>query len=65
MQRQGSAVSRFPTSPGLVLEVVTCAQDAEMVVRPGDLLPTEIIAAWKAGSDFVKIFPTDHVGGGE
>jgi 2-keto-3-deoxy-6-phosphogluconate aldolase len=36
-----------------------------MVVRPGDLLPTEIIAAWKAGSDFVKIFPTDHVGGGE
>jgi 2-dehydro-3-deoxyphosphogluconate aldolase/(4S)-4-hydroxy-2-oxoglutarate aldolase len=27
------------------------------------LTPTEIIAAWKAGSDFVKIFPTGHVGG--
>jgi 2-dehydro-3-deoxyphosphogluconate aldolase/(4S)-4-hydroxy-2-oxoglutarate aldolase len=26
------------------------------------LTPTEIIAAWKAGSDFVKIFPTGHVG---
>jgi 2-dehydro-3-deoxyphosphogluconate aldolase/(4S)-4-hydroxy-2-oxoglutarate aldolase len=27
------------------------------------LTPTEIIAAWKAGSDFVKIFPTGQVGG--
>jgi 2-dehydro-3-deoxyphosphogluconate aldolase/(4S)-4-hydroxy-2-oxoglutarate aldolase len=27
------------------------------------LTPTEIIAAWKAGADFVKIFPTGHVGG--
>ena len=27
------------------------------------LTPTEVIAAWKAGSDFVKIFPTGHVGG--
>jgi 2-dehydro-3-deoxyphosphogluconate aldolase/(4S)-4-hydroxy-2-oxoglutarate aldolase len=27
------------------------------------LTPTEVIAAWKAGADFVKIFPTGHVGG--
>jgi 2-dehydro-3-deoxyphosphogluconate aldolase/(4S)-4-hydroxy-2-oxoglutarate aldolase len=36
---------------------------ANVTVLPGALTPTEIIAAWKAGSDFVKIFPTGHVGG--
>ncbi len=30
---------------------------------PGALTPTEVIAAWKAGADFVKIFPTAPVGG--
>jgi 2-dehydro-3-deoxyphosphogluconate aldolase/(4S)-4-hydroxy-2-oxoglutarate aldolase len=35
----------------------------DVVVLPGALTPTEVIAAWKAGSDFVKIFPTGHVGG--
>jgi 2-dehydro-3-deoxyphosphogluconate aldolase/(4S)-4-hydroxy-2-oxoglutarate aldolase len=58
-----AAGARFLTSPGLVLEVVTCAKEAEIVVLPGALTPTEIIAAWKTGSDFVKIFPTGHVGG--
>jgi 2-dehydro-3-deoxyphosphogluconate aldolase/(4S)-4-hydroxy-2-oxoglutarate aldolase len=29
----------------------------------GALTPSEVIAAWKAGSDFVKLFPTGHVGG--
>ena len=60
-----AAGARFLTSPGLVLEVVTCAKENDIVVLPGALTPTEIIAAWKAGSDFVKIFPTGHVGGVE
>jgi 2-dehydro-3-deoxyphosphogluconate aldolase/(4S)-4-hydroxy-2-oxoglutarate aldolase len=57
------AGARFLTSPGFVPEVVAAARKAEVVVFPGTMTPTEIIAAWKAGSDFVKIFPTAPVGG--
>jgi len=55
--------ARFLTSPGFVPEVVAYARKAEVAVLPGALTPTEVIAAWKAGSDFVKIFPTGHIGG--
>jgi 2-dehydro-3-deoxyphosphogluconate aldolase/(4S)-4-hydroxy-2-oxoglutarate aldolase len=57
------AGARFLTSPGFVPEVVAYAKKTDVAVLPGALTPTEIIAAWKAGSDFVKIFPTGHVGG--
>lgn len=57
------AGARFLTSPGLVPEVVAYAKKADVVVFPGALTPTEIIAAWKEGADFVKIFPTAPVGG--
>jgi 2-dehydro-3-deoxyphosphogluconate aldolase/(4S)-4-hydroxy-2-oxoglutarate aldolase len=57
------AGARFLTSPGFVPEVVAYAREMDVVALPGALTPTEIIAAWKAGSDFVKIFPTGHVGG--
>ena len=53
----------FLTSPGLVPEVVEFALRNDVVVFPGALTPTEAIAAWKAGSDFVKIFPCEQVGG--
>ena len=57
------AGARFITSPGFVPEVVAYAKKVDVVVFPGALTPTEVIAAWKAGSDFVKIFPTAPVGG--
>jgi 2-dehydro-3-deoxyphosphogluconate aldolase/(4S)-4-hydroxy-2-oxoglutarate aldolase len=57
------AGARFLTSPGFVPEVVAYANKVNVVVLPGALTPTEIIAAWKSGSDLVKIFPTGHVGG--
>jgi 2-dehydro-3-deoxyphosphogluconate aldolase/(4S)-4-hydroxy-2-oxoglutarate aldolase len=57
------AGARFLTSPGFVPEVVAYARNANVVVFPGALTPTEIIAAWKAGSDFVKIFPATPAGG--
>jgi 2-dehydro-3-deoxyphosphogluconate aldolase/(4S)-4-hydroxy-2-oxoglutarate aldolase len=57
------AGARFLTSPGFVPEVVAYANKADVVVFPGALTPTEVIAAWKAGSDFVKIFPLAQVGG--
>jgi 2-dehydro-3-deoxyphosphogluconate aldolase/(4S)-4-hydroxy-2-oxoglutarate aldolase len=57
------AGASFLTSPGFVPEVVAYARKVDVCVFPGVLTPSEIIAAWKAGSDFVKIFPTGHVGG--
>lgn len=59
------AGARFLTSPGFVRKVVAYAKLTEVAVLPGALTPTEIIAAWKAGSDFVKIFPTTPVGGSQ
>jgi 2-dehydro-3-deoxyphosphogluconate aldolase/(4S)-4-hydroxy-2-oxoglutarate aldolase len=57
------AGAKFLTSPGLVLNVVDFAHKNEVVVFPGALTPTEVIAAWDAGADFVKIFPCAQAGG--
>jgi 2-dehydro-3-deoxyphosphogluconate aldolase/(4S)-4-hydroxy-2-oxoglutarate aldolase len=57
------AGAKFLTSPGLILEVVEFAIKNDVVVFPGALTPTEVITAWKAGADFVKIFPCASVGG--
>jgi 2-dehydro-3-deoxyphosphogluconate aldolase/(4S)-4-hydroxy-2-oxoglutarate aldolase len=59
------AGARFLTSPGFVSEVVAYAKKWDVVVFPGVLTATEVIAAWKAGADFVKIFPTAPVGGAD
>jgi 2-dehydro-3-deoxyphosphogluconate aldolase/(4S)-4-hydroxy-2-oxoglutarate aldolase len=61
--RAVGAGARFLTSPGFIPEVVEFALKHDIVVFPGALTPTEVIAAWKAGSDFVKVFPCDQVGG--
>lgn len=53
----------FLTSPGLDREIVEFALKCDVVVVPGVLTPSEIMAAWKAGCDFVKVFPCSHVGG--
>jgi 2-dehydro-3-deoxyphosphogluconate aldolase/(4S)-4-hydroxy-2-oxoglutarate aldolase len=53
----------FVTSTGLVHEVVDFALSRDVVVFPGALTPTEVIAAWKTGADFVKVFPAAPVGG--
>ncbi len=62
-QRCLDAGAQFLTSPGLVIEVVEFAVKHDVVVFPGALTPTEVIAAWKAGADFVKIFPCAGIGG--
>jgi len=53
----------FLTGPALVPEVVEFALKNDVVMIPGALTPSEVIAAWKAGADFVKIFPCAPVGG--
>jgi 2-dehydro-3-deoxyphosphogluconate aldolase / (4S)-4-hydroxy-2-oxoglutarate aldolase len=62
-QRCLDAGAKFLTSPGLVMEVVEFAVRKGLVVFPGVLTPTDVIMAWKAGADFVKIFPCAQVGG--
>ncbi len=57
------AGAKFLTSPGLVVEVVEFAARNDVAVLPGALTPTEIITAWKAGADLVKVFPCAQVGG--
>jgi 2-dehydro-3-deoxyphosphogluconate aldolase/(4S)-4-hydroxy-2-oxoglutarate aldolase len=58
-----AAGANFITSPGLDLDIVEFAAQAGVIVMPGVLTPSEIIAAVKAGADFVKIFPCSQVGG--
>jgi 2-dehydro-3-deoxyphosphogluconate aldolase/(4S)-4-hydroxy-2-oxoglutarate aldolase len=62
-QRCLDAGAHFLTSTGFVPEVVEFAAKKGVLVIAGALTPTEVINAWKAGSDFVKIFPCGQLGG--
>jgi 2-dehydro-3-deoxyphosphogluconate aldolase/(4S)-4-hydroxy-2-oxoglutarate aldolase len=55
--------ARFLTSTGMVPEVIGSAHKRGVVVIPGALTPTEVITAWKAGADYVKIYPAAAMGG--
>jgi len=57
------AGAQFLVSPGLNLETVEFAVSQGVLMMAGALTPTEVITAWKAGSDFVKVFPCGNVGG--
>lgn len=57
------AGATFLTSTGLVPEVVEFALKNDLVVFPGAMTPTDVIAAWRTGADFVKIFPCWPLGG--
>jgi 2-dehydro-3-deoxyphosphogluconate aldolase/(4S)-4-hydroxy-2-oxoglutarate aldolase len=62
-QRCIDAGAEFLVSPGFDLATVQFAKRQGKLMMAGALTPTEVIAAWKAGSDFVKIFPCGTVGG--
>ena len=57
------AGAEFLVSPGFDLGTVQLANRLGKPIMAGALTPTEVIAAWRAGSDFVKIFPCGTVGG--
>ena len=57
------AGAAFLTSPGFDAKLVEFAAKQEIAVLPGALTPTEVMTAWRAGSDFVKVFPCAQVGG--
>jgi 2-dehydro-3-deoxyphosphogluconate aldolase / (4S)-4-hydroxy-2-oxoglutarate aldolase len=58
-----NAGAHFLTSPGLDPEIVQFARKENVLMMAGALTPTEVVAAYKAGSDFVKVFPCAQVGG--
>jgi 2-dehydro-3-deoxyphosphogluconate aldolase / (4S)-4-hydroxy-2-oxoglutarate aldolase len=58
-----NAGAEFIVSPGFDSETVKFTNRAGKLMMAGALTPTEVIAAWKAGCDFVKIFPCGAVGG--
>jgi 2-dehydro-3-deoxyphosphogluconate aldolase/(4S)-4-hydroxy-2-oxoglutarate aldolase len=62
-QRCLDAGARFITSPGLVPDVLEFTLKNDVAAIPGALTPSEVITAWKAGADYVKIFPCAQVGG--
>jgi 2-dehydro-3-deoxyphosphogluconate aldolase/(4S)-4-hydroxy-2-oxoglutarate aldolase len=55
--------AKFIVTPTLNLSVVKMCKRYSAVVIPGTLTPTEILTAWEAGSDLVKVFPIAQVGG--
>jgi 2-dehydro-3-deoxyphosphogluconate aldolase/(4S)-4-hydroxy-2-oxoglutarate aldolase len=57
------AGAEFLVSPGFDAETVALAAREGVVMMAGALTPTEVIDAWKAGVDFVKVFPCGNVGG--
>jgi 2-dehydro-3-deoxyphosphogluconate aldolase/(4S)-4-hydroxy-2-oxoglutarate aldolase len=53
----------FLTSPGLDLKIVEFAVKENILIIAGAMTPTEVITAWKAGSELVKVFPCAPIGG--
>ena len=58
-----SAGAQFVVSPALNLETIARCRELDVAVMPGALTPTEVVQAWNAGADFVKVFPAGAVGG--
>src|SRR5688500_10870941 len=57
------AGAQFVVSPALNLDTIALCRRYSVPVMPGVLTPTEVITAWSAGADFVKVFPCGAVGG--
>lgn len=56
------AGAEFIVSPSLNLDVIRMCHRYDKLVMPGAFTPTEIVTAWEAGADIVKVFPADIVG---
>jgi 2-dehydro-3-deoxyphosphogluconate aldolase/(4S)-4-hydroxy-2-oxoglutarate aldolase len=56
------AGAEYLVCPTLNLEVIRLCRRYDKIVMPGAFTPTEILTAWEAGADIVKVFPADVVG---
>ena len=62
-QRCVDAGAQFLVTPGLDVEVLEAGLERKILVVPGALTPTEIMAALRHGAEIVKVFPCGNVGG--
>jgi 2-dehydro-3-deoxyphosphogluconate aldolase/(4S)-4-hydroxy-2-oxoglutarate aldolase len=58
------AGAQFIVAPTVNLEVIRLCRRYGKAVMPGALTPTEVLSAWEAGADIVKVFPSDMMGPG-
>jgi 2-dehydro-3-deoxyphosphogluconate aldolase / (4S)-4-hydroxy-2-oxoglutarate aldolase len=56
------AGAEYIVAPTINLDVIKLCQRYDKLVMPGAFTPTEILTAWEAGADIVKVFPADVVG---
>ena len=56
------AGAEYLVAPTLNLDVIRLCQRYSKLVMPGAFTPTEVLTAWEAGADIVKVFPADVVG---
>jgi len=56
------AGAEYLVAPTLNLDVIRLCRRYDKLVMPGAFTPTEILTAWEAGADIVKVFPADVVG---
>src|SRR5947209_9521678 len=57
------AGAQFFVTPSLKISTIEMTQRYSKVICPGALTPTEVLTAWEAGADVVKIFPCGNMGG--
>lgn len=57
------AGAQFIVSPALNLHTIELCNREGIAIFPGSLTPTEVVTAWQAGADAVKVFPCSAVGG--
>src|SRR5438309_5996211 len=56
------AGAEYVVAPTLNLDVIRLCRRYDKLVMPGAFTPTEILTAWEAGADIVKVFPADVLG---
>jgi len=57
------AGAKFVVSPALDIRTIEFCNTEDIAVMPGALTPTEVVTAWNAGADIVKVFPAGAMGG--
>jgi len=55
--------AKFVVSPALNLKTIEMCHRYSIPVLPGALTPTEVVTAWQAGADVIKVFPANALGG--
>jgi 2-dehydro-3-deoxyphosphogluconate aldolase/(4S)-4-hydroxy-2-oxoglutarate aldolase len=63
-RRVVDAGARFLVSPVMRLDLIAAARELDVPIMPGCLSPTEILTAWDAGADIIKVFPATALGPG-